>query len=71
MVTFIYFLDAFYVRSKMCAPIAANAASATLATLAMLVNYITSAATIIGTLLLLTFKGRVITRVLGIFRNHV
>jgi len=57
----------------MCAPIAANAASAATA-LAMLVNYMVSAATIgtIGTLLI--FKGRavrgVITRALGFFRNY-
>ncbi len=68
IVTLIYFLNAI-LRSKMCAPIAANAANATFATLAMLVNYIASAATI-GTLLLLTFKGRMLTRILGIFRNH-
>ena len=69
MVTLIYFLDVLHLGFKMCAPIAANAANAASATLAMLVNYIASAATI-GTLLLLTFKGKVITRVFGIFRNH-
>jgi len=61
-----------YLGFEMCAPIAANAASAATA-LAMLVNYITSAVTI-GTLLLFTFKGRavrgVITRALGVFRNR-
>ena len=58
----------------MCAPIVVNAASATTA-LAMLINYMASAATIgtVGTLLLI-FKVRVvrevIMRALGLFRNY-
>jgi len=65
-------VDILYLGFEMCAPIAANAASAATA-LAMLVNHIASAATI-GTLLLFIFKGRAVrgvrTRVLGVFRNH-
>lgn len=53
----------------MCAPIAANAANAASATLAMLINYVTSAITI-STLLLLAFKGKALTRLLGLFRNR-